>query len=97
MLKLQNISTEKILENVNITFEKNSFNLVLGPNAAGKTTLAQIIAGTTDLEVKGKILFEGKDIKKTKLDERAKLGIFLAFQNPIEIPGVRIFDFLYTS
>ncbi len=102
MLELKNISAqslkgEKILEKINISFLEKKTTLILGPNAAGKTTLAEIISGSPDIKVEGKVIFEKKDITKKNLDERARLGIFHAFQNPTEIPGVKIFDFLFTS
>ena len=102
MLKLKHISAqtlkkEQILENIDIDFKKDSLNLVLGPNAAGKTTLAEVISGSPDILFKGKVFLKSKDISKKKLDQRARLGIFVAYQNPIEIPGVKIFDFLYAS
>jgi Fe-S cluster assembly ATP-binding protein len=102
MLKIQDLSAytlkkEKILEKINISFSENSINLILGANATGKTTLAEILSGSKDILIKGKILFQGKDITRKTLDQRARLGIFLAYQNPIEIPGVKIFDFLYAS
>ncbi len=102
MLKLKDISAqvsknEKILEKINIAFKKNTLNLILGPNAAGKTTLAEIIAGSVDVKVTGKIFFNGEDITKKKLEQRVKLGILLMYQNPVEIPGVKVFDFLFAS
>ncbi len=102
MLKIKDLSAytlkkEKILEKINISFSENSINLILGANATGKTTLAEILSGSNDILIKGKILFQGKDITRKTLDQRARLGIFLAYQNPTEIPGVKIFDFLYAS
>lgn len=102
MLELKNIYVyntdgDEILENISAKFEKNSISLILGPNAAGKTTLAQTIAGTTDFKVKGEILFQGKDILKKESFERARMGMLLLYQNPVEIPGIKIFDFLYAS
>jgi Fe-S cluster assembly ATP-binding protein len=102
MLELKNISAyttkkEKILENININFSENSLSLILGPNAAGKTTFAEILSGSDDIKVEGKIFFENKDISSKELYERAKLGILILYQNPVEIPGVKIFDFLFAS
>ncbi len=102
MLELKNIfaydtSGKEILENINVKFSENSISLVLGPNAAGKTTLAQVIAGTTDFKVKGGVFFKNKNIVKLESFERAKMGLLLLYQNPVEIPGIKIFDFLYAS
>ncbi len=102
MLRIQNFSAytlkkEKLLEKINAEFSENSVSLILGPNATGKTTLAEGISGSQDILVKGKIFFKGKDITKKRLEERARLGIFLAYQNPVEVPDVKIFDFLYAS
>ena len=102
MLKLANISAhiskdEKILEKVNAHFAKNSVNLILGPNAAGKTTFADVIAGNENISFKGNIIFENENIASKKPHERARKGILLLHQNPAEIPGVKIFDFLYAS
>jgi Fe-S cluster assembly ATP-binding protein len=102
MISLKNITVKSeegdtILENINLNLKENTLNLILGPNAAGKSTLAHIIMGNTDLNVNGEVFFNKKNISKKKLDERARLGIFLAYQNPVEIPGVKIFDFLFSA
>ncbi len=102
MLELKNVSAyvekdEKILENISAEFKKDSLSLVLGPNAAGKTTLASVISGNESVKIKGRIFLKGKDISRKKLHERAKLGILLLHQSPVEIPGVKIFDFLFAS
>lgn len=102
MLKLKDISAftlknEKILEKINVNFKKNSLTLVLGPNAAGKTTFAEVISGSPDIKINGDVFFNNRNITKRMLDERAKLGILHIYQNPIEIPGVKIFDFLFAS
>ncbi len=102
MLELKNIfaydtSGKEILENISVKFSENSISLVLGPNAAGKTTLAEVIAGTTDFKVKGDMFFKNKNIVKLESFERTKMGLLLLYQNPVEIPGIKIFDFLYAS
>lgn len=102
MLRLKDISAftlknEKILEKINTNFTKNSLILVLGPNAAGKTTFAEIVSGGPDIKIRGEIFFNNKKITKKTLDDRSKLGIMHIYQNPIEIPGVKIFDFLFAS
>jgi Fe-S cluster assembly ATP-binding protein len=102
MLSLENVKVSsqegiQILQDINVNFSKNTFNLILGPNGAGKTTLAEVIMGSGNLVVKGKISLKGKDITKMQLDRRAKEGIFLAYQNPVEIPGVNVLDFLHSA
>ena len=102
MLELKNITAwktkdETILENIDVKFPKNSLTLVLGPNAAGKTTLAESISGVSELKITGSVFFQNKDITKKRLEERAKLGILHLYQNPVEIPGLKIFDFLFAS
>ena len=70
----------------------------MGPNGSGKSTLASVIAGKEDYKVTGgSITFNGKDILELSPDERAKEGIFLAFQYPVEIPGVSTINFLKTA
>jgi len=87
-----------ILNHLNLKIMQKEIHVLMGPNGAGKTTLANVIMGNPKCVVnKGKILFNGKDIINLKTDERAKLGLFLAFQHPVEIPGVNIFHFLKTA
>ncbi len=102
MLRLKNISAfvnenKKILENINAEFNKDTISLILGPNAAGKTTFAQVLSGVEEITVEGNIFLNGEDITDKKLYEKAKMGILLLYQNPVEVPGVKIFDFLYSS
>jgi len=87
----------EILEDINVNFSINTFNLILGPNGAGKTTLAEAIMGSGSVIVQGKISLNGKNLTKMKLDKRAREGVFLAYQNPVEIPGVNILDFLHSA
>jgi Fe-S cluster assembly ATP-binding protein len=102
LLEVKNLSTsiegKEILKGVNLKIKKGEVHAIMGPNGSGKTTLAKIIAGASQgYKIKGKISFLGKDLFKMKVEERAKKGIFLAFQNPIEIPGVSISTLLRTS
>lgn len=84
-----------ILKDVNLEIKQGEFHLLMGPNGSGKSTLANVIMGSPDYEVvKGEILFDGNNITNLKVDQRARLGIFLAFQAPVEVEGVPIYQFL---
>jgi Fe-S cluster assembly ATP-binding protein len=78
-----------ILKGIDLTVNAGEVHAVMGPNGSGKSTLAQVLAGHPAYEVtEGSILFEGQDLLESEPDERAAAGIFLAFQYPVEIPGV---------
>jgi Fe-S cluster assembly ATP-binding protein len=80
---------ELILKGVNLTINKGEIHAIMGPNGSGKSTLAKVVSGHPEYEIKeGEILFEGEDITELDADERAHLGMFLAFQYPIEVPGI---------
>jgi len=101
MLKIESLSVkvrEKIiLEKVNLKIENGEIHALLGPNASGKSTLAYATMGFPEYKVtSGKILFEGKDITSLPIEERANLGIALAFQNPPSIKGVTLSALLKT-
>jgi Fe-S cluster assembly ATP-binding protein len=86
------------LKGLSLTIGKGEVHAIMGPNGAGKSTLSYIIAGHEDYEVtKGDILFNGESILEMSADERAAAGVFLAFQYPVEIPGVQMTQFLKTS
>jgi len=102
MLEIKNLKVsvegKEILKGLNLTVNKGEVHAIMGPNGAGKSTLASVIAGKEEYEVTGgSILFNGKDISELSPDERAKEGMFLAFQYPIEIPGVTTINFLKTA
>ncbi len=102
MLEIKNLKVsvegKEILKGLNLKVNKGEVHAIMGPNGAGKSTLASVIAGKEDYEVTGgSILFNGKDILELSPDERAKEGVFLAFQYPIEIPGVSTINFLKTA
>jgi len=88
----------EILRGVNLELGKGEVHAIMGPNGSGKSTLAKVLAGHPGYEVTaGTITFHGQDISELEADERARAGIFLAFQYPVEIPGVSIANFLRTA
>ena len=100
MLELKNICFErankKILDNINLTIDTDKFVVITGPNGSGKSTLAKIIMGIEKPD-SGKILLEGKDITDLLINERAKLGMGFAFQQPVRFKGITVFDLLKLS
>ena len=91
-------NTKPILRGVNLTIRPGEVHAIMGPNGSGKSTLANILAGRDDYKVtEGKILFNNTDLLALAPEERAVLGIFLAFQYPTEIPGVNNMYFLRTA
>jgi Fe-S cluster assembly ATP-binding protein len=81
--------SEKILKGVNLTINADEIHAIMGPNGSGKSTLSKVVAGHEAYEVtQGDILYNGESILELEADERAHLGIFLAFQYPVEVPGV---------
>ena len=100
MLELKNIcfkrDNKKILDNINLTIDTDKFVVITGPNGSGKSTLAKIIMGIEKPD-SGEILLEGKDITELPINERAKLGIAFAFQQPIRFKGITVYDLLKLS
>ena len=99
MLQVKNLSVEikgkPILENLDLTVQTGEVAAIMGPNGSGKSTLSYVIAGKPDYEVtSGEILLDGENLLELEPDERATRGVFLAFQYPIEIPGVATMTFL---
>ena len=89
------INSNEILQNLNLKVNRGEIHAIMGPNGSGKSTFSKVVAGHPAYEVlNGKILFNGTDILDLDPEERSHLGIFLAFQYPIEIPGVSNEDFL---
>jgi Fe-S cluster assembly ATP-binding protein len=102
LLEVKNLHAEiggkKILNGLNLTVEKGQVHAIMGPNGSGKSTLSYVLAGKSGYEVtEGEVLFNGENILDMEPDERAAKGLFLAFQYPIEIPGVATMTFLRTA
>ena len=87
-----------ILKGVDLTVESGRTQAVMGPNGSGKSTLAYVIAGHPKYTVtQGSIVLDGEDVLDMSVDERARAGLFLAMQYPVEVPGVSVSNFLRTS
>ncbi len=104
LLRIENLHAEvaeegiEILRGVDLEIYDGEIHAIMGPNGSGKSTLAKVISGHPAYEVTdGDILFRGESVLDMEPDERAKAGIFLAFQYPVEIPGVSIANFLRTA
>lgn len=102
LLQIENlharIEGKEILKGVNLVIELGETHALMGPNGSGKSTLANVLLGHPSYTVtSGRILFEGTDILEADPEERAKLGMFLAFQYPVEVPGVTVGKFLKRS
>jgi len=90
--------TKEILKGVDLTIRSGEIHAVMGPNGSGKSTLAYSIAGHPKYQVTdGEILLDGKNVLEMSVDERARAGLFLAMQYPVEIPGVSVSNFLRTA
>ena len=88
----------EILKGVNLEVKPGEIHAIMGPNGSGKSTLASVLAGREDYEVtEGEIIFKGKELSEMLPEDRAREGLFLAFQYPVEIPGVSNINFLKTS
>jgi len=104
MLKITNLHAEiaeegtEILKGLNLEINAGEIHAIMGPNGSGKSTLSKVISGHPAYEVTdGEILFQGESVLDMEPDERARAGIFLAFQYPVEIPGVSIANFMRTA
>ena len=102
MLKIENlhvsIKGKEILKGVNLEINKGEVHAIMGPNGTGKSTLASVIAGKEIFEVtEGSITYNGKNLLEMPIEDRAREGIFIGFQYPVEIPGVSITNFMKTA
>jgi Fe-S cluster assembly ATP-binding protein len=102
LLEVKNLHVEidgkKILNGLDLVVNKGEVHAIMGPNGSGKSTLAHVLAGKDEYEVtEGDILLDGESVLEMEPDERAAKGVFLAFQYPIEIPGVATMTFLRTA
>ena len=101
MLQLQNlkasVNDKSILNGLNLEIKSGEVHAIMGPNGSGKSTLANILSGKSGYDVSGSLKYEGKNLREIPIEERAQKGIFLAFQYPLEIPGVNTTNFLKTS
>ena len=101
MLNINNLSAKienkKILNGLNLNIKAGEIHAIMGPNGSGKSTLANVLSGKKGYEISGNIKYLEKDLFKLDIEERAHKGLFLAFQYPLEIPGVNTSNFLKTS
>jgi len=101
MLEIKNLKTsvndKLILNGVDIHIKPGEVHAIMGPNGSGKSTLANVLSGKNGYESTGEIVFNGENLNNISIEERAQKGIFLAFQYPLEIPGVNTNNFLKTS
>lgn len=102
LLEIQNLSAavgeKAILQNISFNIKPGEIHVLMGPNGAGKSTLGNVLMGNPEYELtSGKILFDGKEINVEDTDKRAKAGMFLSFQDPLEVPGISLESFIRTS
>ena len=101
MLELKNlkasIGEKSIIKGLNLNIKPGEVHAIMGPNGSGKSTLANVLSGKNGYDISGSLKFDGQDLQEIAIEERARKGIFLAFQYPLEIPGVNTNIFLKTS
>ena len=97
MLELKNlkaaIGKKSIIKGLNLHIKPGEVHAIMGPNGSGKSTLANVLSGKNGYEISGSLKFEGQNLNEIPIEERARKGIFLAFQYPLEIPGVNTSNF----
>jgi Fe-S cluster assembly ATP-binding protein len=101
LLEIRNLHVrageKEILKGVDLSIEEGEIHALMGPNGSGKSTLANAIMGHPGLEVtEGQIIFRGEDVTEMDTDERARKGVFMAFQYPVSVPGVTVTKYLRT-
>ena len=101
LLEIRNLHArageKEILKGLDLTIEEGQIHALMGPNGSGKSTLANVIMGHPNLEVtEGEIIFKGEDITEADVDERSRMGLFMAFQYPVSVPGVTVTKYLRT-
>src|SRR3954463_9057222 len=101
LLEIRNLHVsagdKEILKGLDLTIEEGQIHALMGPNGSGKSTLANAIMGHPNLEVtEGQIIFKGEDVTEADPDERARAGLFMAFQYPVSVPGVTVTKYLRT-
>ncbi len=99
MLRIKNlhaiVEDKEILKGINLEVDKGEIHAIMGPNGSGKSTLSAVLTGNPKFEVtRGSVLFEGKELLDMEPEDRAREGIFLSFQYPVEIPGVSMVNFM---
>jgi len=101
MLEIKNlkasINSKQILKGLNLSIKPGEVHAIMGPNGSGKSTLANVLSGKNGYEVSGELNFKGENLNDIPVEVRAQKGLFLAFQYPLEIPGVNTNNFLKTS
>ncbi|MBR0086710.1 MAG: Fe-S cluster assembly ATPase SufC [Lachnospiraceae bacterium] len=102
ILKTENLKAQagdrEILHDINLSIGPGETHVIMGPNGAGKSTLVSLIMGDPAYAVnEGKVIFQGEDITDLPVNERAAKGLFMSFQNPIEVPGISLFNFIRTA
>lgn len=102
MLEIKNLHVsvdgQEILKGLNLSINPGEVHAIMGPNGSGKSTLSQVLAGNDAYEItSGSITYQGKDLAEMATEERAREGVFLAFQYPVEIPGVSNLQFMKTA
>lgn len=102
MLKIKNlkasINGKQILKGINLEVKAGEIHAIMGPNGTGKSTLAQVLAGREMFEVdEGEVIYNGQNLLEMSVEDRAREGLFLGFQYPVEIPGVSMVNFMKTA